>query len=72
MATLITLWYGGFSSGPPSTVKTKIGLTRRSTPDFVVESNSGRSNNFSKSKAWLNAVDEECLPDLIAIYVGPE
>ena len=68
----MTFWYRGFSSGPPSTVKTTTGLTRRSTHDLVIESNSGRSNNFSKSKAWLYAVDDECLPDLIAIYVGPE
>ena len=68
----MTFWYRGFSCGPPSTVKTKTGLTNQSMPLLVMSSNSLRCSSLSQSRPWLIAVEEECFPDRIAMYVEPE
>jgi hypothetical protein len=39
---------------------------------FMIFSNSGTLNNRPKSSPCANAVDEQCFPERIAMYVGPE
>jgi hypothetical protein len=41
-------------------------------PFIVTASNAFRFSKFSKSKPWLNAVDNESLADHTALYIGPE
>ena len=52
---------------PQSTVNIKIGLINQSIVLFVMMLNSLRVSNFLKSSPRLNAVDEECFQDLIAM-----
>jgi len=72
MTTFVTFCYGRFSSGPPSMVKVKTGLTNQSMPLLVMSSNSVRCSSLPQWRPWLISVEEECLPDLIAMYVEPE
>lgn len=49
---------------------TKTGFTKQSIPFLVNDSNSLRQSSLSKSSPWLNDIDGECFPHLIAKRSG--